>query len=644
MKGVVVGADLMYRKDGSLAPIEINTNIGWDNTNRAEEASKVFDVTDLVKFINDNNIKKVYLEGDIRYRIQELLKAALGSSVKVNTIGAKELETLEDSDSILSIRTSYSDEALVDSFCRDKIAFLESLKGTDLACEYLLKTADGLEGNITSVEEDYPAGVPNFILKYRYPNYNKKEYPKLLRFENLNDLQDYAEDMPEDFFLMPYYFCENELYSNRIKLIRNFSIYVANKEGGLESIEIGKYTKVCGKLDLDSTKYLKTGELSSKNRSMFLTTDWFATNMRNEAALLDKGDLVWMANGSWKPIEKVKVGDYVKSLEVPAKQGYNTSKHTGNYGVSVEQLEQETHYVENEVTAVENLHRFDTVVKFKFTDGSDWYDTEMSSYPTVNAEEQVEFKTLDTLKVGDRVILISLEKSESPKFLVKEIADIKKERKLLEEGYSLELKGSHLFISRTRGEEQAYASIEHNETTTRTCQIVVIWKGSVNDAFYYVPSLVFTEDSTLEFEAFMPNGITPASSLSEVATIEGETSGGEVVINAQIVESKIQGNIGMLKPTIEIESTCIADLEAGFKVSDLRGNGKWWEQYGRQCSVGEKQWEEILSFDGNRKIEISANEYGTPIYDGFVDISESETFEALRIQAVTYDIQLSRKS
>lgn len=635
MKGVVVGADLMYRKDGSLAPIEINTNVGWDNTNRAEEASKVFDVTDLVKFINNNNIEKVYLEGDISYRIQKLLKAVLGSSVEVNTVGAKELETLEDSDSILSIRTSYSDEALVDSFCRDKIAFLKSLEGTDLACEYLLKTADGFEGNITNVEEDYPAGIPNFILKYRYPNYNKKEYPKLLRFESLEDLKDYAEDMPEDFFLMPYYFCKNELYNDRIKLIRNFNIYVADKEGGLESIEVGKYTKVCGKLDLENVKYLEAGELNSENRSMFLTTDWFATSMRNEAALLDKGDLVWMADGSWKPIEEVKVGDYVKSLEVPAKQGYNTSKHTGNYGISVEQLEQETHYVENEVTAIENLHRFDTIVKFKFVDGSDWYDTEMSSYPTVNAKEQVEFKTLNTLKAGDSVILISLEESESPKFLVKEIAEIKKERKLLEEGYSLGLKGSHLFISRTQGEEQAYASIEHNETLTEQCQFVVIWGYNGNPGT--VPALVFTGDSPETHQVFTPSGGTPQPYPSQVFWIQGNSDG--LTVNAKITESEIIENVGLLLDQIAMSPGCLDYIAEGFKVSDLSGDGMWWDRYGRQCSEGTEAWRRELKRHGDQQIGVSTWDGFQTENIGYVGYQTVQT-----VQAVAYDVYLSMKS
>lgn len=460
MKAVLVGTDLMYRKDRSLAPIEINTNVGWDEANRVESEDEIWDLTDLVDYVNSHNIEEVvFLPGTatkIVFRLKKLLPDIV---IKITRE-----EEEEDAENKLIIRSNYSDEALVDSFCRDKIDFLKSIKNTDLACEYLLKTEDGFEGNITSVETEYPAGVPNFILKYRYPNYNKDEYPKLYRFDSIEDLMDFAdsEEMPEDFFLMPYYFCEDELWEGRrIPLIREWSFFVANSEGGLDSIEIGRYTKLCDNLDLEKVGDWN-GELDAEYREMFLSAGWYTKTNLHEAALLDEDDLVWMADGSWKKIQDLKVGEKVKSLEIPAKEGYDSSRHTGNYGISVEELEKETSYVENTVVKIEKLGRFDTVVSFKFTDGTDWYDTAYSSYPTVNSEGLVEFKTIDSVKEGDKVILINIEDTESPKFEVKEISSVKVERKLLESGYTVELNGSHLFISRTSEDAQAYAAIEHN--------------------------------------------------------------------------------------------------------------------------------------------------------------------------------------
>ena len=474
MKAVLVGTDLMYRKDGSLAPIEINTNVGWDETNRVEPLDEIWDLTDLVSYINSHNIEDiVFLPGTavkIRSKLQELLPE------KPIRFSLTEEEDLENK---LIIRTQYSDEALVDSFCRDKIGFLESIKTTSSACEYLLKTKTGFEGEITSVETGYPAGVPNFILKYRYPNYDKHVYPKLYRFNSMEELEAFAnsEAMPEDFFLMPYYFCENKLWENRrIPLIREWSFFVANSEGSLDSVEIGRYTKLCGDFDLEKVGDWN-GELDITYREMFLSTVWYQEPRPSEVALLDEGDLVWMADGSWKEIKDLKVGDLVKSLEIPAKEGFNLKNHIGNYGISVEELESSTRYVENEVTSIGTSRRFDNIVSFTFTDGTDWNDTAYSSYPTVNDAGEVEFKVLENVAVGDKVILVSIDNLESPEFVVKEISAITVERKLLESGYTVELNGSHLFISKKPEDLQAYAAIEHNDYDSGNCTEILLFNS-----------------------------------------------------------------------------------------------------------------------------------------------------------------------
>ena len=72
------------------------------------------------------------------------------------------------------------------------------------------------------------------------------------------------------------------------------------------------------------------------------------------------------------------------------------------------------------------------------------------------------FKVLEDIAVGDRIVLVSIDNLESPEFVVKEVSKIITERKLLESGYTVELNGSHLFVSKRPEDLQAYAAIEHN--------------------------------------------------------------------------------------------------------------------------------------------------------------------------------------
>ena len=147
MKAVLVGTDLMYRKDGSLAPIEINTNVGWDETNRVEPLDEIWDLTDLVSYINSHNIEDiVFLPGTatkIKQKLQELLPE---KTVRFSPIEEEDLENK------LIIRTQYSDEALVDSFCRDKIGFLESIKTTSSAMHAMANSFKRCSNSILNLQ------------------------------------------------------------------------------------------------------------------------------------------------------------------------------------------------------------------------------------------------------------------------------------------------------------------------------------------------------------------------------------------------------------------------------------------------------------------------------------------------------------
>ena len=460
MKAVLVGTDLMYRKDGKLVPIEINTNVGWDEKNRVESEENIWQLEALAAYVKEHNIKELeFLPGiaqkilDNSEKIQELFA---GVTIKVNCS-----RYIADSDSRLIIRSDYSAEALVDAWCRDKIAFLQSLEGTDLAIEYLLKTSEGLSGNISSVETEYPEDIPNFIMKYRYPQYDKNVYPKLYRFTSREDLVSFAESMPEDFFLMPYYFCKDKLFNkNRIQLVREWSLFIVNAEGSVDSVELGRYTKVCGPLT-SKVKYEDIGELKEGYRSQFLTTGWIDRMDDDNCTVLDSCDLVWMSDGSWKVAKNLKKGDIVKSLDIPVQEGYSSTNHEGNYGTLVENLKEEATYVDNKIIGLVKVAEFADIVKFVFTDGTDWYDTADSSYPTVSSINTVEFKKLSNIKAGDQVILISTE-NDTPTFIEKEVESVSRERKLLDSGYRVSVNGSHLFISKTSEDQQAYAAIEHN--------------------------------------------------------------------------------------------------------------------------------------------------------------------------------------
>lgn len=464
MKAVLIGADLMYRQDGKLVPIEINTNTAWDAENRVEaNLDDIFDLDSFRDFLNAHDIEEVWVDGLMSKKLCEYY-GDRGINIVAKT--DQEFAEAEDRDGLLLLRTSYSDEALVDAFCRDKVRFLKAIENRDFGCEYILKTAEGFEGDITTFLDN--GEYPNFIVKYRYPAYDRAVYPKLVKLSTSDDLVDFLEsdEMPEDYLIMPFYYNANKLWNGRIKVLRHFSMFVA--EGSeLESVYLGTYTKVCGNLEGVECQYSDLGVLDSDSREAFLT-NW--TQRAGGDVLAEAGDLILMADGTWKPVEEIQVGDEIKSLDIPTQGGVDIKHHVEDYNISFEELEDESTFSVNQVVKIWPVKKIDTKVNLKFTDGTDWWDTENSSYPTIDpVDGTVWFRTLNMLSVGDRVILlVQAEDFEEPIFVEKEIAEIEESREVVE-GYQLSVDGSHLFLSKTAGETEAYVSIEHN-TLIEKCQ------------------------------------------------------------------------------------------------------------------------------------------------------------------------------
>lgn len=464
MKAVLIGADLMYRQDGKLVPIEINTNTAWDAENRVEaNLDDIFDLDSFRDFLNAHDIEEVWVDGLMSRKLCEYY-GDRGINIVAKT--DQEFAEAEDRDGLLLLRTSYSDEALVDAFCRDKARFLKAIENRDFGCEYILKTAEGFEGNITTVLDN--GEYPNFIVKYRYPVYDRAVYPKLVKLSTSDDLVDFLEsdEMPEDYLIMPFYYNANKLWNGRIKVLRHFSMFVA--EGSeLESVYLGTYTKVCGNLEGVECQYSDLGVLDSDSREAFLT-NW--TQRAGGDVLAEAGDLILMADGTWKPVEEIQVGDEIKSLDVPTQGGVDIKHHVEDYNISFEELEDGSSFSTAAIKSIFPNRKIATKVNLKFTDGTDWWDTENSSYPTIDPEDgTVWFRTLDMLNVGDKVILlVQAEDFEEPIFVEKEIAEIEESREVVE-GYQLSVDGSHLFLSKTVGETEAYVSIEHNTTVVEYC-------------------------------------------------------------------------------------------------------------------------------------------------------------------------------
>lgn len=464
MRAVILGTDLMYDKSGRLVPIEINTNIGYDSYNRVEKDEEWLDLTSLVKFIRAKKIKKVILDctkATLNTRFayfSEKLTASLPKTVKVEKVQEYPEEV---ADNELFIRIAYNEEALVDSYCRDKVGFLNiTFNSSKIAQEYLYKEDGEVKGHMSDFVDNGPYR-PNYIVKFRYPQYNV-EYPKYYKLNSLDAVYALAKSLEDGYLIMPCYLNENRMYEgNRYILFRQWSLLVPDETEVLKAIDLGSYTKVSGK-PVPNVFDEETGELLG-GRDTYVSKFWVRPV---KDVLLEDGDQVLMSDGTWKDIKDVEKGDKVLSVDVPHTEDVDLRKHTGALNITVKELEEDSKYSVNEVLYKGKVDGFQSIIHMIFEeDNEEWWDTANSSYLTLGRQgETVEFRKLINLKEGDKIYLIKLTgigENSKVEYVERTIKEIWTERKL-EEGYTLSLDGSHLFITKSPESTAGYVSIEHN--------------------------------------------------------------------------------------------------------------------------------------------------------------------------------------
>lgn len=426
-KAVLIGTDFAYDSGGKLVPLEINTNVGWDDVNRKETVKEIFDFTELSMYVREHTIKELCLEGKIAEICKDLIQEAI-PDVSVKVISKAELDA-EYPDTTLVVRTAWSPVALVDTFAANKERFKKLIRNEDFSEDFKLP-----EGNL-----------PNLVVKAIKPQYDKSEYPKFYKAD-VATLR-----VPDGYIVEPAVLNAEKLVEGRIPVFRNWSLFVTDGET-IDSIYLGTYTKVCGEeFDENKLEYDASGALI-RGRGMLVSLDDLSTKWPADA-LLEASDEVLMTDGSWKKASDLKVGDKVKSLDL----GETDIRHTGNVEISVDSI---SNLSEASVDFLTRTRGYRDFVEITFKDKSTWFDTGKSAY-MVKTGNQVSFVNIEDLKKGDVVYFLDVETSKIDTKTVKSVETVRK----YVDTFNIGLEGNHVFYSRGAGETSAFASIEHNDTS-----------------------------------------------------------------------------------------------------------------------------------------------------------------------------------
>lgn len=465
MRTVLIGSDFMYDQNGNLIPIEINTNIAFDKTNRLELLEDIYDFSELMLFIQNNGITRVDYVGMLDVMSIELQKELKLLNIDYYyhsenfesdfTVNVEELENQ------LIIRSTYDAYSVLDSeYCANKLNFLDLIKNESFGSEYAyIAFNDELISTISSIPDN---GVhPNFILKVSAPNYDKNVFPKLFKISDLNKIQTILGEYPFGYFMMPFYLNESKLHNNRIVFIRNHSILYMPT---LSSINIGNYTKFCGEELPSNPEYGINGELNDSYRKSYLPI----VPSIHSYPLLEDTDIVKMADGTFKTALELEVGDILKSIEIPNPNEVNISNNTVNYYIDKDILISESTFSQSTVLKKTKTSEVCTITEITFSDGTKWYDTERSSYLVI-IDDEVRFMHIIDIPINSTILMANAINTDTLQFVERTIIDKTSHRSILN-GWEITVDNSHIFLTGDEENyENAFLAIEHNGGVGSVC-------------------------------------------------------------------------------------------------------------------------------------------------------------------------------
>lgn len=406
MKSVLLATDLIKTTGGELKVLETNTNALLGQ----KFNSDTHYLDNLNSFILSNGFQTVHCIYPVNsHHFADALNAFCDS--QSITFVKHQMDNnsvtvpyIEDADDILILRVSYDTTAIIDEdYCRDKNKLQTIINNKAYGSKtYIPGELDSFE----SMEDfTYSDDVPNYIVKKRFPNYNREEWPKLYKVQNLAELNTLKSTIEPDTYLQEFH--QSELIQDKRCVIRSLDLLYG---GDLDVLNICSFYKT---VELAENQWENTfdsnGLLAKKDRPKYIS---HTNDNQSEfwPYVYDVDQEVVLSNGGRIPFSELQIGDGIKSLHIQGldlnEATYNLFNWTGSYTTFIENFSLVDSNVVSKLSSPPIGQLF---LKVTLNDGvTEWDDLPQSPILTKNGDV-IAFKELGDLEIGSEIITFNFQ-------------------------------------------------------------------------------------------------------------------------------------------------------------------------------------------------------------------------------------------
>ncbi len=406
MKSVLLATDLIKTINGDIKVLEINTNALLGQ----KFDSNTHYLGNLISFIQSqgfNTVHCIYPKNSHNFadKLLELCEAISVSFVRHELdTSAVTVPYIEDSSDILILRISYDTTAIIDEdYCRDKFKLQKLIDNKFYGSKTFIP---GELDDFNGISDfSYTSEVPNFIVKKRYPNYNREEYPKLYKIENLQELNFLKTLIESDCYLQEFH--QSELIQGKRCIIRSLDLLYGSD---LSVINVCSFYKtVALEENYWNNTFGENGLLMKKDRPKYIShTDDSETNFWPYVYDVDQ-DVV-MGDGSRKTFNNLQIGDTVKSVHIEGldldERNYKIFEWVGDYNLFAQNATLQTTQIVAKYQSPPTSRLF---LKVTLNDGTTQWNDLADTPILIKEGNNIRFTEFENIQIGTEIVTFNFQ-------------------------------------------------------------------------------------------------------------------------------------------------------------------------------------------------------------------------------------------
>lgn len=417
MRSVLVAIDFVKDTDGSFKILELNTGIALTPIS----IEPYFNKTDFDTLISENNITEIDLillnTGPVYainsdYPNDTLLglgayfdKHYTGITVSKSVVELNNqvVPIIPDSPNKLIIRQCYDSTALIDeTYAKDNFEFLKLLCDTSPASTvntYFSHPSLGIDmiGDTLRNNGEYP----NYIIKQRYPTTNYAEYPKVLKIDTVEELNNVKNSLPANTLLQEYIFNPNDLEEGKIKTYRTINLVYGSELNIVNLIHPFIHTNSCG---VDTTVDVINNQIEVWERPKYLQK--YNKKINDLTYTSDSNSFILKNDNSLLLASQLNVNDEIKSINLYGMLDTDDPSQIFKYSGTTEDVFSGSTFSSSTIQNITSINHSLWLKTLNLSDGLKFSDTGNAKI-LIRRDGVIRFMSFDRTENDDEVVLIN---------------------------------------------------------------------------------------------------------------------------------------------------------------------------------------------------------------------------------------------